>query len=99
VKIAFIVCNDFFVPQLMELLRATGIDYYTRWDNAKGKGSGTTPHLGAGGFAGTNTVMMIAFEHERPLETLIEKITAFNATAVRKDDRVRLFQLPLDRIV
>lgn len=98
-KMAFVVCNEFFVVEVMHLLRGANIDYYTRWDNAKGKGRGTEPHLGSGSHGSTNTVLMIAFEEEEPLERLIELIASLNGQIQRPDDRVRLFQLPLDRIV
>ena len=98
-KLAFLVCNDLFISRLMDLLHAAGIDYYTRWDNAKGKGRGTEPHLGMGSFGATNAVMMIAFEDEKPLERLIADIGKLNAQTARKDEYVRLFQLPLERIV
>ena len=98
-KIAFVVYNDLLDTRLLELLGACGIDYYTRWERATGKGHGTEPHLGTGGYASTNAVMMIAFEEEAPLEKLIGKLTAINAEARRPDDRIRLFQLPLERIV
>jgi len=98
-KLAFLVCNDLFVSRLMDLLHATGIDYYTRWDNVKGKGRGTDPHLGKGSFGSTNAVLMIAFEDDKPLEKLIADIARVNAETARKDDYVRLFQLPLERIV
>ena len=98
-KLAFLVCNDFFVNRVMDLLHAAGIDYYTRWDNVKGKGRGTDPHLGKGSFGSTNAVLMIAFEDDKPLERLVADIQRVNAETARKDDYVRLFQLPLERIV
>ena len=98
-KMAFIVHNEYFTPRVMKLLQDAGIDYYTRWDRAQGKGSGTEPHLGWGGFASTNAVLMIAFQDESTLESLILRITEANHEITRADDRIRLFQLPLDRIV
>jgi hypothetical protein len=98
-KMTFIVCNEYFAERVMQLLKDNGIDYYTRWDHAKGKGRGTEPHLGAGSFGSTNAVLMIAFEDEAPLEALIRGIAAANLEIVRAADRIRLFQLPLDRIV
>lgn len=98
-KIAFVIHNEFFTPQVMQLLAAAGIDYYTRWDQAKGKGHGTEPHLGSGSFGSTNSVLMIAFQEEAPLEALIREITAANEAIKRPDDKIRLFQLPLERIV
>ena len=98
-KMAFIVHNEYFTPRVMQLLKDAGIDYYTRWDRAQGKGRGTEPHLGAGGFASTNAVLMIAFQDESTLEVLIRGIGEANQAIARADDRIRLFQLPLDRIV
>ena len=98
-KIAFIVHNELFTSQVMKLLAAAGIDYYTRWDEVKGKGPGTEPHLGRGGTPSTNSVLMIAFQEDAPLEALIQSITAANAGIKRPDDKIRLFQLPLERIV
>jgi hypothetical protein len=96
---ALLVCNTFFMDRVMQLLKDNAIDYFTSWDNAKGKGHGTEPHLGSGAHGSTNTVMMIAFEDEAPLEALIGGITAVNQEIRRKADHVRLFQLPLERIV
>ena len=98
-KIAFVVHNELFTSRVMQLLHAAGIDYYTRWEEVQGKGHGTEPHLGKGGTPSTNTVLMIAFRDEAPLETLIQNITAANAAIKRPDDKIRLFQLPLERIV
>jgi len=98
-KIAFIVHIEYYTNKVLDILGSVDIDYYTRWDNAKGKGHGTDPHLGAGSFPSTNAVLMIAFEDEKPLERLIEAIIAANAEIKRPADRIRLFQMPLDRIV
>jgi len=98
-KMAFVVHNEHFTPEVMQLLKDAGIDYYTRWDHAQGKGHGTEPHLGTGGYASMNAVLMIGFPDESALEGLVEKISAANKKIVRADDRIRLFQLPLDRMV
>lgn len=98
-KLVFLAYNELFDAQMMDLLRAEKIDYYTRWNDVSGKGRGTEPHLGTSGFPSTNSVLMIAFEDEQPLEALVERIKASNAQMKRLDDRVRLFQVPLERIV
>jgi hypothetical protein len=98
-KMVFLVHTEWYAPQVMELLASSGIDYYTRWHNVQGKGRGTEPHLGKGSYASTNTVMMIAFEDEAPLEQLIRGISATNQSIRRDSDKIRLFQLPLERIV
>ena len=42
---------------------------------------------------------MIAFEDKSALARLIDAITEANAKIKRPDDKIRLFQVPLDRIV
>jgi hypothetical protein len=96
---ALVVCNSYFMDRVMKILEGSGIDYFTSWDKAKGKGHGTEPHLGSGAFSSTNTVTMIAFEDHAPLEALIRSIQAANLEIHRAADHIRLFQLPLERIV
>ena len=98
-KLAFIVHTEYHTTLVMELLGRCGIDYYTRWEKASGKGHETEPHLGRGTFPSLNDVMMIAFEDEAPLQALIAEIQAANAAIKRRADHLRLFQVPLERIV
>ncbi len=42
---------------------------------------------------------MIAFADESVLSKLIEKIGEMNSMVERDDDKIRLFQVPLERIV
>ncbi|HTD89907.1 MAG TPA: hypothetical protein VK663_04540 [Burkholderiales bacterium] len=98
-KMAFIVHNEYQTDKVMHLLKTADIDYYTRWEKATGKGHGTEPHLGVGSYSSTNAVLMIAFEDEALLAALIASIHAANAEIVRAADKIRLFQLPLDRMV
>src|SRR6187455_804495 len=98
-KMTFIVHNEYQTDRVMRLLKTAQIDYYTRWDHTTGKGHGTEPHLGTGSYSSTNAVWMIAFEEEAPLAALIDAIKAVNADITRAADRIRLFQLPLERVV
>ena len=99
VKLAMLVCNSYFVDRVMAILKENGIDYWTRWDGATGKGHGTEPHLGAGAFGSTNSVLVVAFDSETPLEALVRGIDEVNRETRRPSDRIRLFQMPLERIV
>ena len=98
-KMTFIVCNSYKLDLVMTILNEHAIDYYTSWENAKGKGHGTEPHLGVGSYSSTNAVTMIAFEDDAPLEALIRSITTTNQGIQRAADHIRLFQMPLERIV
>ncbi len=95
----FIVCNSYFMDRLMQVLKDCGIDYFTSWDKAKGKGHGTDPHLGMGAHSSLNAVTMIAFQEEKPLADLIAGIQAANKDIRRPADHIRLFQVPMDRMV
>jgi hypothetical protein len=98
-KIAFLVCNEVFSPRLLSMLGELGIDYYTRWEKVTGKGHETEPHLGTRSFPGHNSVLMIAFREEHSLDRLVDGIVAANKEILRADDKIRLFQMPLERIV
>ena len=98
-KIAFLVCNEVYYPRVLSLLAELGIDYYTRWDKVTGKGHGTEPHLGTRSFPGYNSVSMIAFRDQDTLEHLVERILDTNKEILREDDKIRLFQIPLERFV
>ena len=98
-KMAFVVCNEVYTARVMEILEKIGIDYYTRWEQVKGKGHGTEAHLGTRSFPGVNTMLMIAFTDQPLLESLIDHIGETNKAIGRADDRIRLFQVPLERIV
>lgn len=96
---ALLVCNTYCMDRVMQILKQNGIDYFTSWDNARGKGRGTEPHLGSRMYGSTNSVTMIAFEDNAPLEALIGSVKAVNREIQRAADHIRLFQLPLERIV
>jgi hypothetical protein len=98
-KMILLVCNSYFNDRVMKVLKDNGIDYYTSWDKARGKGHGTEPHLGSGGFGSTNSVTMVALEDDTPLEGLVRGVKAANQEIKRAADHIRLFQLPLERIV
>jgi hypothetical protein len=98
-KMVFVVHNEHYTEHVMGLLASCNIDYYTRWEHATGKGHETEPHLGKGMFASLNSVLMIAFEEETPLHALIDAIRTANAEIKRRADHIRLFQIPLERVV
>ena len=98
-KMAFVVCNRFFTDVVMDILQEQKIDYFTSWDRATGKGRSAEGHFGSGGEISTLSVTMIAFENDAPLEALIRDIKGANQEIPRVADHIRLFQLPLERIV
>ncbi len=98
-KMAFVVYRDVLDDRIDSLLQKAGVDFYTEWENVKGKGHETTPHLGTRTFPGFNCVRMIAFQNEEQLELVISLVKELNSEIKNKDDYARLFQIPLDRIL
>ncbi len=98
-KIVFLIYHDILEDRIDNLLGNLKIDYFTEWENVKGRGHSTDPHLGSRTFPGFNSVRMIAFQDEKVLIDLQNGIIELNKNAFREDDKIRLFQIPLEKIV
>jgi hypothetical protein len=99
-KLVFLIYHDILDDRVQKVMDEVGIDFYTKWEDVKGKGHNTDAHLGTRTFPGFNFVKMIAFDGEgKSLEKLIDEVKKLNKLALRKDDYVRLFQVPLELIV
>jgi len=98
-KLTFLVYHDILDDRVTKALEELEIDFYTQWEDVKGKGHHTDAHLGNRPYPGYNFVRMIAFVDESILTQLIEKIGDLNKIVERDDDKIRLFQVPLERIV
>ena len=98
-KLTFLVFNEHVDTKVNDLLKPLAIDYYTRWEQVKGKGHNSEAHIGHRAQSSTNISLMIGFEDEGVLEKLVAAITEANQTARRSDERIRLFQVPLERMV
>ena len=98
-KLTFIVYHDILDDRVSKALKELEIDYYTQWEDVKGKGHNSDAHLGNRPFPGYNFVRMIAFTDEAIIENLITKINELNEIVERDDDKIRLFQTPLERMI
>ena len=98
-KTVFIVYHDILEDRLTQLFDDLKIDYFTQWENVKGKGHCSDAHLGTRTFPGFNIVRMIAFQEDDALEGLVKGVTGLNNEIVRNDDKIRMFQLPLEKIL
>jgi len=98
-KLIFIVYHDILDDRVSKALKELEIDYYTQWEDVKGKGHNSDAHLGNRPFPGYNFVRMIAFTDEAIVDKLITKINELNEIVERDDDKIRLFQTPLEKII
>ncbi|MCW8996444.1 MAG: hypothetical protein OQK77_11580, partial [Psychromonas sp.] len=93
-KLAFVIYHDILDDRVTEALKELEIDFYTQWEDVKGKGHKTDAHLGNRPFPGYNFVRMIAFGEEELLEKVVIRINELNTIVERDDDKIRLFQVP-----
>jgi hypothetical protein len=98
-KIVFIVYHDILEDRITKLFEDLKIDYFTEWENVKGKGHFSTAHLGTRAYPGYNLVRMIAFQEEKALNDLINGVTVLNNEIIQTDDKIRIFQMPLEKIL
>ena len=98
-KVVFIIYHDILEDRVDKLLNDSGIDYYTKWEAVRGKGHQTDAHLGTRTFPGYNHVRMIAFDNDELLVKVISGVKELNNNAMRADDKIRLFMMPLEMVV
>ena len=98
-KILFIVYHDILEDRMTKLFEDLKIDYFTEWENVKGKGHFSEAHLGTRANPGYNLVRMIAFQEENALNELMERVTKLNSEIIKHDDKIRIFQMPLEKIL
>ncbi len=98
-KLAFLVYHDILDGRVSKMLETVGVDFYTKWEQVTGKGHNSDAHLGTRVFPGYNSVRMIAFTEDKLIDGMIEKINIINLEVHRDDDKVRLFIMPLERLI
>ena len=99
-KLAFLFYHDVLDDRVVKFFEELNIDTYTQVEKVKGKFHDTEPHLGTRTFPGHYMVKLIPFRDENLLNKLIEKIQYFNdKVAIKKEDEMHIFQLPLEKII
>lgn len=98
-KLAFVIYHDILDDRISEALNELNIDFYTKWEDVKGKGHNTDAHLGNRPYPGYNIVRMIAFAADDLIDSMTSKIKEMNEIIERDDDKIRMFLVPLEKIV
>ncbi len=99
IKLTILVFNEHVDTKVNDPLKPLAIDCYTRWEQLKGKGHNSETHIGHRSQCSTNISLMIGFEDGSVLEKLVAAIAKANQSAHRTDEQIRLFQVPLERMV
>ena len=98
-KIAVMIYHDVFDDRIVELLDELKIDSYTKWEGVTGKFEGSEPLLGTRSFPGYECVRLLPFRDEEKLNGLITRLEEFNKNAHKSADQIRLYSLPMEKIV
>ena len=99
-KLAFLFYHDVLDDRVVKFLDELKIDTYSELEKVRGKFHDTDPHLGTRTFPGYYMVKLLPFTDETVLNKLIEKVQHFNEKdALKKEDEMHIFLMPLERIV
>jgi hypothetical protein len=98
-KIAFLVYHDVLDDRIIDFLDEFKIDSYIKWENVVGKSHGALAHLGTRTFPGHDSVRLIPFTEEEKLAELVSRVQEFNKQVSKNDDEIRLYLLPLERVI
>ncbi|HVO74755.1 MAG TPA: hypothetical protein VMT35_12075 [Ignavibacteriaceae bacterium] len=98
-KIAVLIYHDVFDDRVAEILECVKIEAYTKLEQATGKFEGSEPHLGTRTYPGHESVRLIPIRDDERLNKLITLLEEFNKSSVKSADQIRLYSLPLERIV
>jgi hypothetical protein len=98
-KIAVMIYHDVFDDRVIEILEELKIDSYTKWEGVTGKFEGSEPLLGTRTFPGYESVRLLPFRDEEILNSLVIKLEEFNKASHKSADQIRLYSLPLEKIV
>jgi len=83
--------------ELMEVLSSLGIEGYTKWERALGRGRTSGPHFGTHIWPKTNALLSIALE-DLKASLLMKRVQELKATPLGEEG-IKAFLLPLEEVV
>lgn len=83
--------------ELMEALSSLGLEGYTKWERALGRGKTSGPHLGTHIWPKTNAILTVALEDVQAC-LLMEKVRELKAAPLGKEG-IKAFLWPLEETV
>lgn len=98
-KIAYLIYLDVLEDRVTKLLNDCDIQSYFEWENVVGKFRGQEGHFGTRAYPGYDKIKLIPTAHEEKFEKLTLDIKDFNESITKKSDEIRLYVLPLEKIV
>ena len=98
-KIAYLIYLDVFEERVTKLLDDCDIQSYFGWENVVGKFRGQEGHFGTRAYPGFDKIKLIPTANEEKFDVLSEKIKKFNESITKKSDEIRMYLLPLEKII
>jgi hypothetical protein len=96
-KMVFVSYYVGIEEELMEILSSLGIEGYTKWERALGRGKTSGPHLGTHIWPKTNALLAFAI-NDTKISPLLGKIRELKATPVGREG-LKAFLWPLEEMV
>ncbi|MCK4649075.1 transcriptional regulator [bacterium] len=96
-KMIFIVYNAAIKEEVMESLKAIGVENYTKWDRVLGKGPISGPHFDSDIWPGVNSMLAIAVEDEKK-DKIMAKVRELKLKESIAKQGIRAFVLPLEEM-
>ena len=97
-KMIFIVYNAAIKEEVMESLKAIGVENYTKWDRVLGKGPISGSHFDSDVWPGVNSMLAIAVEDEKK-DKIIDKIRELKSKETLRREGIGAFILPLEEML
>lgn len=95
-KMVFLIYNVAIDNEVMQVLKACGIECYTKCPEVLGSGGHSGPHLGTHVWPGKNSAIAVGLEDEKAT-TLLAKIAELHEKM--KKEGIRAFSWPIDNQV
>jgi hypothetical protein len=94
-KLVFLIFNSPLEPEVKDLLKASQVAHYTRWEKVKGVGE-TGPHFDDEVWPSVNVALMFSLENERK-DSVAEGVRRIREEFPQQG--IRMLVLPLEEIV
>ena len=94
-KFVLIAYNEALDDEVLEALRDSGAENYTKWTKVLGKGTTSGPHLDSHVWPKANNVLAVAVP-ETEAEALLDNVRELRETLGHEG--VKAFQLPLEEV-
>lgn len=94
-KMLLIAYNEAVDEEVMDVLKASAVEGYTKWTKVLGKGKSSGPHLLTHVWPKANNVLMIGAENEQA-EKILEAVRTLRN--IVGHEGVKAFLMPLEAI-